>query len=66
LIAALPNFYLQMRQFIGRTARIGNKGSYTIVVLDKSQKNSEAEVFFKKKIEELKNNDVIGLSKIEV
>jgi hypothetical protein len=37
-----------------------------MVVLDKTQKNSAAEVFFKKKIEELKNNDVIGLSKLEV
>jgi hypothetical protein len=37
-----------------------------MVVLDKTQKNASAEVFFKKKIEELKNNDVIGLSKIEV
>ncbi len=55
-----------MRQFIGRTARIGNKGTYSMVVLDKTQKNSTAEVFFKKKIEELKNNDVIGLSKMEV
>ncbi len=66
IIAGLPSFYLQMRQFIGRTARIGNKGSYSMVVLDKTQKNSSPEVYFKKKIEELKNNDVIGLSKIEV
>ena len=55
-----------MRQFIGRTARIGNKGTYSMVVLDKNQKNSELEVFFKKKIEELKNNDVIGLSKMDI
>jgi superfamily II DNA/RNA helicase len=55
-----------MRQFIGRTARIGNKGTYSMVVLDKNQKNSEPEVFFKKKIEELKNNDVIGLSKMDI
>ena len=51
-----------MRQFIGRTARIGNKGTYSIFEQDKEAKNSSVEVFFKNKIEELKNNAIIDLS----
>jgi hypothetical protein len=51
-----------LRQFIGRTARIGNKGTFTIFEYDKDAKNSSAEVFFKNKIEELKNNAIIDLS----
>jgi hypothetical protein len=62
LIVGLPKFYLQLRQFIGRTARIGNKGTYSIFEFDKESKNSSAEVFFKNRIEELKNNAIIDLS----
>jgi hypothetical protein len=51
-----------LRQFIGRTARIGNKGTFTIFEYDKDAKNSSPEVFFKNKIEELKNNAIIDLS----
>ncbi len=46
LIVGLPKFYLQLRQFIGRTARIGNKGTYSIFECNKDAKNSSAEVFF--------------------
>ncbi len=53
---------MQLRQFIGRTARIGNKGTYSIFEYDKDSKNSSAEVFFKNKVEELKNNAIIDLS----
>ena len=62
LIVGLPQFYLQLRQFIGRTARIGNKGSYSIFEYDCKAKNSSSEVYFKNKIEELKNNAIIDLA----
>jgi hypothetical protein len=51
-----------LRQFIVRTVRIGNKESFLIFEYDKDAKNSSAEVFFKNKIEELKNNAIIDLS----
>ncbi len=53
---------MQLRQFIGRTARIGNKGSYSIFEYDCKAKHSSSEVYFKNKIEELKNNAIIDLS----
>ena len=62
MIVGLPQFYLQLRQFIGRTARIGNKGSYSLFEYDCKAKNSSPEVYFKNKIEELKNNAIIDLA----
>ncbi len=35
LISLLPQYFLQFRQFLGRTGRIGNKGSYSIYICDK-------------------------------
>jgi hypothetical protein len=35
MIIELPKFFLQFRQFIGRTCRIGNKGSYQVILYDK-------------------------------
>jgi hypothetical protein len=61
-IVGLPQFYLQLRQFIGRTTSIGNKGSYSIYEYDCKAKNSSSEVYFKNKIEELKNNAIIDLA----
>jgi len=49
LIVGLPKFYLLLRQFIGRTARIGNKGTFTIFEYDKDAKNSSEEAFFNNK-----------------
>jgi hypothetical protein len=51
-----------VREFIGRTARIGNKGTYTIFEIDSRAKNTSSEVYFKNKLEELKNNAIIDLS----
>jgi hypothetical protein len=58
----LPQFYLQLRQFIGRTARIGNKGTYSLFEVDSKAKNTSSEVYFKNKLEELRNNAIIDLS----
>ena len=39
IIATLPKYYLQYRQYIGRTGRIGNKGEYCVILHDKDAKN---------------------------
>ncbi len=57
MITELPRYFLQFRQFIGRTCRIGNKGSYQVVLLDKDAKNCDGEAYLVKKLEELKNNE---------
>ena len=39
MICSMPSYFLQFRQFIGRTGRIGNKGTYGVYILDKKSKN---------------------------
>ena len=34
LIAKLPSSYLQFKQFLGRTGRIGNKAQYSVILHD--------------------------------
>ena len=62
IIATIPNYHLQLRQFIGRTARIGNKGTYSLYCVDKNSRNNSTEVYFRKRLEQLKNNDLLDLA----
>ena len=50
IITSMPDYYLQLQQFIGRTGRVGNKGSYSMVLYDKDARNIEADLIVKKKL----------------
>jgi hypothetical protein len=49
----LPNSFLQYRQFIGRTGRVGQKGQYAVILHDISSKNQDGTIYLNKKLEEL-------------
>ena len=59
MICSMPSYFLQFRQFIGRTGRIGNKGTYGVYILDKKSKNQDPAVFLDKKLDELKNRELL-------
>ncbi len=48
IIATLPRYYLEYKQFVGRTGRIGNKGQYAVVLLDKKAFNYDGETYLTK------------------
>jgi hypothetical protein len=45
VIATLPTAYLQYKQFLGRTARVGNKGQYSVILNDKDSKNADGRIY---------------------
>jgi hypothetical protein len=51
IIASLPQYFLQFKQFIGRTCRIGNKGRYKVILFDKTARNQVGSVYLLKKLE---------------
>ena len=59
MICLMPSYSLQFRQFIGRTGRIGNKGTYGVYILDKKSKNQDPAVFLEKRLDELKNRELL-------
>ena len=62
LIAKLPSSYLQFKQFLGRTGRIGNKAQYSIILFDQDAQNDDGLSYLEKKLEVLQNNDLQRLS----
>lgn len=59
VVGSLPAHYLQFRQFIGRTGRIGNRGSYSVVLYDKEARLMTPESYLQLKLAELKNQDIL-------
>ena len=58
IVGKLPSSFLQYRQFLGRTGRIGNKGQYAVVLHDPSSKNFDGKIYLQKKLEELSDGDL--------
>ena len=51
LVAKLPSSYLQFKQFLGRTGRIGNKSQYSVILLDQDAQNEDGQSYLEKKLE---------------
>ena len=59
VIATLPTAYLQYKQFLGRTARVGNKGQYSVILHDKDSKNADGRIYLQQKLEALESQDLL-------
>ena len=59
VIATLPTAYLQYKQFLGRTARVGNKGQYCVIHNDKDSKNADGRIYLQQKLEALESQDLL-------
>ena len=59
VIATLPTAYLQYKQFLGRTARVGNKGQYSVILNDKDSKNADGRIYLQQKLEALESQDLL-------
>ena len=58
-IATLPTAYLQYKQFLGRTSRVGNKGQYSVILNDKDSKNADGRIYLQQKLEALESQDLL-------
>jgi hypothetical protein len=45
LVSELPSTFLQYRQILGCTGRIGNKGQYSVIIFDREAKNAQGDVY---------------------
>ena len=63
LIAKMPKSFLQFRQYLGRTGRVGNKGQYSVILHDPEAKNVDGTVYLEAKLEALSNFDISTISK---
>ena len=55
IVAKLPSSFLQFKQFLGRTGRMGNKSQYCVILHDADAKNEEGQTYLDKKLEILQN-----------
>ena len=62
IVGMLPSTYLQYRQYLGRTGRIGNRGQYSVILFDKEARNAEGAVYLEQKLESLENSDLVAVS----
>ncbi len=58
IVAKLPSSFLQFKQFLGRTGRIGNKSQYSVLLHDSDAKNEEGSSYLDKMLEILKDKDL--------
>ena len=59
VITTLLTAYLQYQQFLGRTARVGNKGQYSVILNDKDSKNADGRIYLQQKLEALESQDLL-------
>ena len=58
IISKLPSSYLQFKQFLGRTGRMGNKAQYCVILHDADARNEDGQTYLDKKLEVLQNYDI--------
>jgi hypothetical protein len=62
IVGKLPFSFLQYKQFLGRTGRIGNKSQYSVLLHDTEAKNEEGTSYLEKMLEILSNKDLQAVS----
>ena len=62
IVASLPSNIRQYYQYLGRTARMNNKGQYSIIIHDRSAANANGENYVKTRLDELHNLEIISIN----
>ena len=59
VVTCIPKSSLHFKQYLGRTARMGNKGQYQVVLYDKEAKKQDGPAYLAMKMGALRNNELL-------